>query len=565
MDEPGRTGKTGRGRSYEDRGWNIYRRKDGQFVLQFRIGPRGFEWKETRIPREHRTERQAERYAMAWIEEYRKTVGAKPVLQEAEHAAPTIRSLAGGWLELCDKNPKLSPAMRKQHAGSMRVHVLAYPEIADVAVTSLGPAALRAWLRKVRDDGKVQIEWKKGEDGKRTRGYKRGGKLAPFSCRNVVNSMTAFFSDMLAEEKINLPANPMKHEAVRREVPEAVTLAGKHIIVHLSRGAAERLIVSSFVPEWRRVRYVLAFTSGMAEGELSGLTLDDVVLDADIPTVKITKALALEGPEGWVTVGPTKTDNRVRTLPLHPLAVRTLRAWKATGWAKWVGRKPQPTDVLFPNEEGKGWRPDMAGMIRADLRKAGLPDTYQGHKLTAHATRRSFSTWLSEAGVEEATRDRLMGHAPATVAERHYTSSIMTKLRDAVESIKLDLTTGQVISMPMRIVASGEAASEPGSDASSEPPKAAALTAVLTAGRGKNEGPIDDSSTMSGTPGRTRTCDPRLRRPLLYPTELRALAAESLVHSVPISDRMERSAPTPGSPRSIAQRTSADPYYFACP
>jgi hypothetical protein len=25
-----------------------------------------------------------------------------------------------------------------------------------------------------------------------------------------------------------------------------------------------------------------------------------------------------------------------------------------------------------------------------------------------------------------------------------------------------------------------------------------------------------------GTPGRTRTCDPRLRRPLLYPTELRA-------------------------------------------
>jgi hypothetical protein len=25
-----------------------------------------------------------------------------------------------------------------------------------------------------------------------------------------------------------------------------------------------------------------------------------------------------------------------------------------------------------------------------------------------------------------------------------------------------------------------------------------------------------------GTPGRTRTCDPRLRRPLLYPAELRA-------------------------------------------
>ena len=30
------------------------------------------------------------------------------------------------------------------------------------------------------------------------------------------------------------------------------------------------------------------------------------------------------------------------------------------------------------------------------------------------------------------------------------------------------------------------------------------------------------------TPGRTRTCDPRLRRPLLYPTELRARAPRSL-------------------------------------
>ena len=33
--------------------------------------------------------------------------------------------------------------------------------------------------------------------------------------------------------------------------------------------------------------------------------------------------------------------------------------------------------------------------------------------------------------------------------------------------------------------------------------------------------PLDEE--CFGTPGRTRTCDPRLRRPLLYPAELRAL------------------------------------------
>lgn len=33
----------------------------------------------------------------------------------------------------------------------------------------------------------------------------------------------------------------------------------------------------------------------------------------------------------------------------------------------------------------------------------------------------------------------------------------------------------------------------------------------------------------ASTPGRTRTCDPRLRRPLLYPAELRALVTRTLL------------------------------------
>ncbi len=36
-----------------------------------------------------------------------------------------------------------------------------------------------------------------------------------------------------------------------------------------------------------------------------------------------------------------------------------------------------------------------------------------------------------------------------------------------------------------------------------------------------------------GAPGRIRTCDPRLRRPLLYPTELRALACYGRICHLP--------------------------------
>ncbi len=98
-----------------------------------------------------------------------------------------------------------------------------------------------------------------------------------------------------------------------------------------------------------------------------------------------------------------------------------------------------------------------------------------------------------------------MGHAPATVAERHCTSTRLTKLRDAVESIKLDLVMPRVIALPVRMAASGEPLSER--------PQAAGLSAIFTPARGKTEGDVADSSMIFGTPGRTRTCDPRLRRP----------------------------------------------------
>jgi hypothetical protein len=32
---------------------------------------------------------------------------------------------------------------------------------------------------------------------------------------------------------------------------------------------------------------------------------------------------------------------RVRALPLHMLTAQALRAWKTTGWAKWVVRQPK--------------------------------------------------------------------------------------------------------------------------------------------------------------------------------------------------------------------------------
>jgi hypothetical protein len=99
-----------------------------------------------------------------------------------------------------------------------------------------------------------------------------------------------------------------------------------------------------------------------------------------------------------------------------------------------------------------------------------------------------------------------MGHSAGSVGERHYTAmtaAVMAKLRDAVETIRLDLSTGEMIALPLRAVAGAEEGSEAAG-------LTAALTAGLTAGRSKRR---QKTPRIPGTPGRTRTCDPRLRRP----------------------------------------------------
>jgi integrase len=463
----------------DERGWNLFRRGDGQWVLQYRTAPGN--WSETRVPREHRTERAAEQYARAWLHEYTKQVAERPSVNKIADERPTIRDLAEKWLELRDKDPKLSAATRTQNASNMRRHVLAYPKIADAPIADLGSGALREWLREVRDHGRLKLRTTTKDDDRPGRGgqwVKTGEPLAPYTTRNVVNTLSAFFNDAMAEQWVDLPANPMHHPGVRKEIPDAETRAGT--VIYLSRPAVEKLLAAMTTPEHRRLRYLLAATSGLRDGEIAGLRFEDV--DFDAASVNVNKSLAEKGVEGWATLSKVKTKESKRLLPLHPLASRALRAWRAAGWARLVGRQPNASDPVFPNDKGESHRPASADLLRADLAAAQLPTLFQSkHPFDFHSLRRSFYTWLRAAGVESDTVKMLMGHSGGSVGERHYGAKELQRMRAAVETIVLDLSTAQVIALPVR--AAG------GSDRT---PKAEGLTAVftagLTAGRSKGGG-----------------------------------------------------------------------------
>src|SRR3954452_17862932 len=81
--------------------------------------------------------------------------------------------------------------------------------------------------------------------------------------------------------------------------------------------------------------------------------------------------------------------------------------------------------------------------------------------------------------------------------------------------------------------------------------------------RDLSEGSLDMTASrdVGSAPGRIRTCDPRLRRPLLYPTELRAPAGctsrcARLRDKLTCSGvtRNERPGPAAGSPDLQARR-----------
>ncbi len=193
-------------------------------------------------------------------------------------------------------------------------------------------------------------------------------------------------------------------------------------------------------------------SGGFRPGELYGATFADLDLDGSIPLIKIIKALREKGESGRNEIGRTKTRDAVRTNPLHHLATRALRAWKSDGWARFVGRRPELADLVFPDERGAPRRPRDAQNLRRDLKVAGCPTKYGVEDITfKDATRHSFATWLGAAGIPDEIIGRLEGHSAKSVTRRHYIGDDLARLQEAIERIKLDLSTGQVVTLTLAL------------------------------------------------------------------------------------------------------------------
>lgn len=296
----------------------------------------------------------------------------------------------------------------------------------------------------------AHIDLEKGQEPKVCRDFIRSIPRAPFTVRNIVQTVRTLIDDARKENwidfrTVNLFRDPIVTSAISEGRPVTKVIGDENTIA-LEKAQVQTFLACPKIATDRMVRYTLAIASGLRNAELSGLQWKDLDLDGADPLVRVERSLRKKEHK---TLGPFKAPkkNSYRLIPLHPLAVERLKAWKEEGYEVFCGKKPEADSAVFPNSEGKVYHPNSALFIRADLAKAGLSPKFRcidGSEadFDFHSTRRTFASLLElETGCERAKISALLGHKSGGVTAKHY----LTKNRAACAEYvnKLPLTTKQ--------------------------------------------------------------------------------------------------------------------------
>lgn len=379
----------------------FYREKEKIWVYAYQDA--SGKWRQHRLPPGITSQRLAEHAARAWFA--KASASGEIVPRPARGQSPTIASLSDKWLELRKSRDTLKAKTVADNGSHMRRHIV--PDLGDLQVDLVTPQRLREWVRVLR------------------------GRLGSASaCRNTVNTLASFYDDAIAERWTRLQDNPVKTTAVKTELPKVKSKLPDYI----EQVAFARLISDPALDGERAVRYLLAAYAGLRDGEVCALTIADVVIDAPVPYLDVNKAIGFRSPTGYAGVETPKSETSARKIPLHPTLEATLRWWIHDRLPDISDIGNRPDSLLFPSPKtGRAWRPRSAEWIREDLARLGLPIVGEsGEPIEYHTLRHSFASWLEEAGVDEPTIGRLMGHAGKTVTRRRYIGNVMTKLQTAI-------------------------------------------------------------------------------------------------------------------------------------
>lgn len=409
-------------------------------------------------------------YYSSWEEAEDVLAATRAELTDIRWTTPggiTLRSFGEAWLD----RREADNIHRSAHKDRSRwkVHIETAPFI-DEPIKSINAQEIRRWIESLlkKPVGQKPENNKPGRNKNKCRTLSRSTIL---HAKNLLSScLESAVQDGLITEN---PARAVK-------VPKIPNT--KEGWTYLKIDEIDQVLMCDRISEEQRVIFTVAIFTGLRKGELWGLRWDDVHLEDDRPEIVVR----------YSNNGPTKSG-KVRRVPLLPRAYEVLMQWRS-----WSGKGSL---WVFPTKAGKqrnehddaGWRDKpyrvngVRKVIEGAKKKAGIKRPVRFHDFRhTCASHLVMGTWGRAWTLEEVKE--FLGHAGIQMTQRYAHLSPESLHKAAAETVISTTKIG---------------------------PKLAPNTGARPSAYLRNP------PKSFSTPGQIRTVDLRLRKPLLYPAELR--------------------------------------------
>ena len=236
-----------------------------------------------------------------------------------------------------------------------------------------------------------------------------------------------------AESVHRLSTTPRWNPAAAVELPDVEADKADPLTIEEARALLTATTADRLGPLWR-----LALVTGMRQGELLGLSWDDVLPDAVEVRGQLMRRVTdaerelakREGrkPRGtWALTAP-KAARRVKRIAIDPETSAVLDRHRV----KMAGERTPSWryhGLVFVTPAGEPWHgADVLDAFHAACKAAGIRER------RFHDLRHSAATLLRDDGVAEDTRMARLGHSTTTMA-RHYAQASEAQDRAAADGL----------------------------------------------------------------------------------------------------------------------------------
>jgi integrase len=352
-------------------------------------------WATKSIPRTVKTEGEAEQFKAAFLKQMGETQSI-PTNNNITLPPLTLRMLADQWLTHMEANPKVARATYRLHKGNTHNYILKHT-IADVAINDISIYDAAKFIGDIV--------------GVRTK------QLGSRSIRNVLVTATCFMKDIRNQQWANVMTNVFKDEVVKERLPKQQAKYGNNIKPHLELVEVAKLLNCPTIPQVRRMRYAIAFFTGMRDNEINALRWKDI--DFVNGTLEVDHQLDKAGKEPKFRQCKAHSE---RTLPIHSTLLAMLKQYHSIHWAANASRMPTLNDAVLTLPDTDHFDAiKRVEYLRNDMARAGVNTMYKAKTLhTFHGFRRSFATHLTDANAPTAHVSQLLGHSSGGTSDRYY-------------------------------------------------------------------------------------------------------------------------------------------------